>query len=130
TTNILARVTIPGSLGVNATPYQNIGTMHNRGIELAVEYKGKIGKAQYGISANATHQRNRVLDLGPLPFVFHEGISGYSPPAGVIRSIVGHPFGSYYGFVADGIYQISDFVWQYDSDPAIDFHDRDFVLKP
>lgn len=130
TSNILARITIPGSLGISGTPYQNVGTMTNKGIELGIEYNSNAARDfRYTINGNISYQKNKVVDLGPLPYIFHSAISGYAPPAGVIRSMVGESFGSYFGMVADGIYQISDFEWQNNSDPSIAFYDRDFVLK-
>jgi len=130
TSDILARITIPGSLGISGTPYQNVGTMTNKGIELGIEYTSNPTKAfQYSINGNVSYQKNRVVDLGPLPYIFHSAVSGYAPPAGVIRSIVGESFGSYFGMVADGIYQIEDFNWQNNNDPNIDFYDREFILK-
>src|SRR5690606_4162121 len=39
TYDILARVTIPPSLGASQNPYQNIGAMTNRGVELNLSYK-------------------------------------------------------------------------------------------
>jgi len=130
TSDILARITIPGSLGISGTPYQNVGTMTNKGVELGVEYNSDpTGAFQYSINANVSYQKNRVVDIGPLPYIFHSAISGYAPPAGVIRSVVGESFGSYYGMVADGIYQIDDFTWQDSSDPGINFYDREFTLK-
>ncbi|WP_257668880.1 SusC/RagA family TonB-linked outer membrane protein [Parapedobacter tibetensis] len=130
TTDILARITIPGSLGVSGTPYQNVGTMSNKGFELSLEYNSNPAKEfQYSINGNVSYQKNRVIDIGPLPYIFHSAVSGYSPPAGVIRSVVGESFGSYFGMVADGIYQIDDFNWQNNSDPNVDFYDREFVLR-
>ncbi|WP_262245505.1 SusC/RagA family TonB-linked outer membrane protein [Parapedobacter soli] len=130
TSDILARITIPGSLGISGTPYQNVGTMTNKGVELGVEYNSDPAKAfQYRINGNVSYQKNRVVDIGPLPYIFHSAVSGYAPPAGVIRSVVGESFGSYFGMVADGIYQVDDFTWQNNSDPSIDFYDREFELK-
>lgn len=130
TSNILARITVPPSLGISGTPYQNVGVMTNKGVELGIEFNSNPAKAfKYTINGNMSYQKNKVIDIGPLPFIFHTAVSGFSPPAGVIRSAVGESFGSYFGMVADGIYQISDFNWQNNNDASIAFYDRNFVLK-
>lgn len=132
TYDVLARVTIPLSLGTGANnPYQNIGTVENKGVELSIQYNNDPKHAfTYTANVNLTWLKNRVVDLGNLQYIFHNDlVTGYSPPSGIIRSAVGQPFGSYYGLIAEGIYQVSDFDWQNNSDPSIPFYDRQFVLK-
>ena len=41
----------------------------------------------------------------------------------------GYAINSFYGYVQDGIYQISDFTWQNNSDPSIPYADRQYKLK-
>ncbi|WP_461533656.1 SusC/RagA family TonB-linked outer membrane protein [Sinomicrobium sp.] len=122
TYDILARVTIPPSLGVSSLPYQNIGTMINKGIELTIGYSSPHSKDKlnYSISGNLTFLNNELTDLGGLSFVDHTDNT---------RSVTGHPFSSFYGYKVERIYQVSDFVWQHDSDPAIPHTEREYVLK-
>src|SRR5690606_25701350 len=54
------------------------------------------------------------------PFVDHSATT---------RSVIGHPFSSFYGYKVDRIYQVSDFTWEHDSDPAIPHYERNYVLK-
>lgn len=122
TYDILARVTIPTSLGVSERPYQNIGDMTNKGFELSLGYTSKHNKNgfNYSINTNFTYLKNEVTDLGGLDFV---------DQSDVLRSQVGKPFASFYGYQVDGIYQVDDFTWQNNSDPAIEHYDRDYQLK-
>ncbi len=132
TYDVLARVTVPLSLGTSANnPYQNIGTVENKGVELGIQYNNDPKHAfTYTVNVNLTWLKNRVVDLGKLEYIFHNDlITGYAPPSGIIRSAVGQPFGSYYGLIAEGIYQLSDFTWQNNSDPNIPYYDRQFVLN-
>ncbi len=135
TTDILGRLDVPLSLGLgsgsNSKPYQNIGTMMNRGVELSLGYDNRWNNWELHAVLNGTYLENEVLDLGGLDYIAHNDVvSGYSPPSNIIRSHIGYPFGSYFGFIADGIYQVPDFIWQNDSDPAIDHYDREYMLKP
>lgn len=121
TYNILAQVTIPPSIGVASNPYQNIGSMLNKGIELSVSYNSKQKKGfKYSLSGNFNYISNKVTNLGNLDFVRH---SDYN------RSVVGHPFASWYGYICDGILQVDDFTWQNGSDPSIPHDQRQYVLK-
>ncbi|WP_257668886.1 SusC/RagA family TonB-linked outer membrane protein [Parapedobacter tibetensis] len=122
TFDILARVTIPPSLGVSSLPYQNVGTMINKGIEINLGYRSTPHKDRlnYAIAANLTYLTNELTDLGGLPFIDHTAN---------IRSVVGHPFSSFYGYRMEGVYQVSDFTWQENSDPSIPHTERTYVLK-
>ncbi|TKC65577.1 TonB-dependent receptor [Pedobacter hiemivivus] len=123
TYDILARVTIPPSLGVSVLPYQNIGNMVNKGVEMSIGYNApvKADKINYGFTVNASYITNKLTSLGGLSYVDHSTTN---------RSVVGEPFSSFYGYKVDGIYQVSDFTWQNSSDPAVPHENRTYVLKP
>ena len=122
TYDILARVTIPPSLGVTVLPYQNIGDMVNKGIEMSIGYNSPVNnkKINYGFTVNASYITNKLTSLGGLPYVDHSATN---------RSVVGEPFSSFYGYKVDGIYQVSDFTWQNGSDPSIPHASRTYTLK-
>ena len=122
TFDILARVTVPTSLGIEEKPYQNIGSMTNRGIDIDLGYTGKQKSdgLNYSINANFSYLENEVTDLGGLDFVEHSE---------TLRSQVGQPFSSFFGYKVEGIYQVDDFTWQNNSDPTIDHYDRDYQLS-
>ena len=122
TYDILARVTIPPSLGVSVLPYQNIGNMVNKGVEMSIGYNApiKADKINYGFTVNASYITNKLTSLGGLSYVDHSTTN---------RSVVGEPFSSFYGYKVDGIYQVSDFTWQNNSDPAVPHASRTYLLK-
>lgn len=121
TFDILARVTVPTSLGIEEQPYQNIGEMTNKGIDVDLGYRGshKSDGVNYSINLNFSYLENEVTSLGGLDFVEHSE---------TLRSQVGQPFSSFFGYKVDAIYQISDFTWQNNSDPSIDHYDRNYQL--
>ena len=122
TSDILARVTIPPSLGASTLPYQNIGEMVNKGVELSIGYRSKYKpqKLNYEANFNFSYIKNKLTSLGPLEYIDHTT---------TMRSVVGLPFSSYYGYKVEGIYQVSDFTWQNNSDPSIPHKDRQYTLK-
>jgi TonB-dependent starch-binding outer membrane protein SusC len=78
----------------------NLGQILNTGIELAVNYKNRIGGLKYGIGGNITTVHNEVLNLGSIPEII-SGVGGGSTH----RTRVGDPIGSFYGYRTDGIFQ-------------------------
>lgn len=128
----LIRVTVPLSLGTSELPFQNIGKMRNEGLEATLSFRSHSRRVlSFFSTLNVNYNRNIILDLGDVNFVRHDEdvVSGYLPPAGIIRSVVGSSFASFYGYRVDGIYQVDDFTWQNDSDPEIPHLDRRYRLR-
>jgi TonB-linked SusC/RagA family outer membrane protein len=97
TTNDLLAFVAP-SISVGAGfEITNAGSIRNSGIEYILSWQDKVGNFTYGISTNGATVKNEVLELG------NENadiISGQYH-----RTSVGHPVGSFYGYVQDGIFQ-------------------------
>lgn len=94
TSDIIMNVPVPGTFGLGAYK-NNVGSMLNRGIELNISYQKRWGDWNFGVNGNLALNRNRIIDYG-----------------GVEQSIdgnfiykVGHPYKSYYIYVADGLFQ-------------------------
>jgi TonB-linked SusC/RagA family outer membrane protein len=107
TRDMLARIPIPTLVGLRA-PFQNVGAMSNKGLELSLLLQGKKQALNYTIGANIGFIRSEVLSLGqggePI-------ITGNVFSAGnVSRTDVGHPVASFYGYVTDGIFQSQEDV--------------------
>ena len=79
----------------------NIGEISNRGFEFNLLYRNMEGDFNYRINGNATTIRNRVEYLPNEDPVFG--------PGGSTITMEGYPIGSFYGWVAEGIFQPSDF---------------------
>ncbi len=79
-------------------PYSNAGSVQNKGLELVLNWQRKTGDFSYGVAVNGSMFKNNVTSLGK---VNKPIISGY----GTSRTEVGHPIGSFYGYVVDGIFQ-------------------------
>ncbi len=89
-----------GTLGEGAYQYINAADMTNKGVELALAYQGNAGKDfSYRITGNISYNKNYVNDL-PASVQYSWGGSALKGDG-----IEGHPWGAYYGFIADGIYQ-------------------------
>jgi hypothetical protein len=107
---MLVEVPIPGSNGyLDAFPYQNAGSVLNRGLEVALTYKKYEGKFTYSVTGNFAYLHNEVLSIGDggIPI-----ISGRveSQTSGITRTDVGLPIGSFYLYRTDGLFQTTDAV--------------------
>ncbi|MFS4466598.1 SusC/RagA family TonB-linked outer membrane protein [Maribacter sp. 2210JD10-5] len=99
--NALVRLPLVFSSGFFLRARTNVGEITNSGVELALNYKNKIGEDfEYGIGANLTTIKNTVQSLGPVDGII-DGIGG----AQSHRTIVGQSLGHFFGYKTDGLYQ-------------------------
>ena len=94
TSNILRQVSIPAQIGNLTGPFRNIGAVANSGIEVTIGYQNKINEFKYGLSANVTYLKNKVVNIN--------GEKYYSGNT-VIQE--GYPINSFFGLQAEGIFQ-------------------------
>lgn len=97
TSDILLRLDIPTMLGLTA-PYQNAGVVDNKGWDVSLAYRDRVGAFRYGVTVNLSDVKNNVVDM-----------------RGVLRTDrqvnnEGSPIGAFYGYVADGFFQTADEV--------------------
>lgn len=99
TVDIISRITLPGSSG-NITYYTNLGSIANKGLEVALGWNDRIGDDfTYSISPNFSYNSNNVESLGN---DFNFTLTGNG---GVNRTITGESIGHFYGYRQVGIYQ-------------------------
>lgn len=97
TKDILLPLNIPLTLGLDA-PYQNAGTVENRGYDMMVNYRNRIGQVNYSVMVNFSDVKNNILDM--------KGIEN----TGRTVNREGSPIGSFFGYVADGLFQSQEEV--------------------
>ena len=103
TSDMLLRVPVPGQTGIELAPYQNAGSMQNKGIEVSLSYRDNAGDFTYAIGANFAKIMNKVLSLGANNG-FIDGAS-FANSFYVTRTIVGQPIAQFYGYKTDGLFQ-------------------------
>ncbi len=102
TSDILVPVPAPRSGGTSAVPYVNAGKVENKGFELDVIYRDKIGQVSFDVTANGSFIKNKVISLSdgrPIP--------GGRIDNGVFATLTepGYPIGSFYLLTQAGIFQ-------------------------
>lgn len=104
TDDLLLNLPIPSTSGFTRM-LQNVGSVHNRGFELQLSTLNTTGPLEWTTSFNASTVHNEVTDLAGLPQIL-TGSLAFAQELTVLRE--GLPMNSYYGYIVDGIFQLSD----------------------
>jgi len=99
--NALLKPIYPSIIGITSSsnlPLENIGSIENKGWELSIGWRDRIGNIRYGLSANLSDAKNKITDLGDS-----------APSLGNNIRRVGDPINAYYGYMTDGLAQIDNF---------------------
>lgn len=146
TTNMLQTVLQPYYAGYNGDPWQNVGSLVNKGAELMLGYNNQFGDFRFNASGNISYNHNEVTYLGSTPYFTSGSFQNVSPPQ---RTQVGQPVSAFYGYQELGIFRSQDeinsytddqgnmiqpgakpgdFKWRdFDGNGHIDDNDRDFL---
>jgi len=121
TSDILLSQQIPVISG-SGSMVRNVGGMENKGLEFTASFKGGKGDFSYNISANLATVKNNVTSLGTSKslissFAYDYVLIDFQGALGnMIRSEVGKPYGQFYGYRTDGIFQNQSQIDQYVKD--------------
>lgn len=106
TTDMLFPVEVQFTQGVATNPFQNIGEMQNKGLELALNYQDQKGSITYSIGGNFSTYRNEVLKTTGDASTQYFGFSNLRLPTGTVSvTQQGYPIASFFGYQIDGIFQ-------------------------
>jgi TonB-linked SusC/RagA family outer membrane protein len=100
----LVIVPIPAILGDPDNQYvTNAGTFSNKGVELSLDWKEKIGtKWSYNVGGNVAFNKNKIDNLSTGQPLFSGTVGGQGTTT---YSANGQPIGSFYLLEVDGIFQ-------------------------
>ncbi len=110
TRKMLYGVGISPSAGLGGEVPANIGQMSNKGVEINLEWKDKVGSLTYGVGLNGGFNRNKLVSLNPdlgrqTLTAGYIGQNSYPQGRSVSRSEPGLALAQFYGLQAEGIYQ-------------------------
>ncbi len=110
----------PAVVGVGSQlPQVNIGDMKNTGVDLSLNYRGKINNdLSYTIGANIGAYKSTIVNI--------PGAAGFFEAAGThntgnqVRNAIGHPVGAFFGYKIAGIFKDAADVagWATEADAA------------
>jgi len=94
TSDILREVNLPAQVGALTGPVQNIGIVDNKGWELTLGHRNRVGEFSYSLEASINYNQNKVVEL-----------NGQDIYNGKYITREGYPINSYYILEATGIFQ-------------------------
>lgn len=104
TEDILVKPPYLGAIGEGGDHWVNGASMENTGLEFSLGYRGKTSFGlSYDIVGNVSGYKNRITKL-PESVVNNYGGNGTTD------NILGKPINSFYGYVADGLFQSQEEV--------------------
>lgn len=101
TSNMLTQIAIPRTAGTGTIPFTNIGEVQNKGIDVGLNYRDKIGNFRYQVGLNISHYKNKVVKLNNDPNSTIFGFTTRLPAISATKA--GLPIASYYGYIVDGV---------------------------
>jgi len=105
TTGILQFVTLPGYVGATGSPLGNVADMDNKGVEVELGYRKKIGDFNISANGNISYLKNEVTFLGQGKEFITTGTAGFQSMGAITRTQVGEAYNSFYGYKTAGIFQ-------------------------
>ena len=102
TKDMLMDVSLPEYTGYS-TMRTNIGTVKNEGIEMEASYRFRAGKVNVDLGANASYVKNKVVVLGSARKALDILGGGLGGEVTMMES--GMPYGYFYGYKTNGIFQ-------------------------
>ncbi|ABR45283.1 putative outer membrane protein, probably involved in nutrient binding [Parabacteroides distasonis ATCC 8503] len=99
TSDLLVPANWSALVGNASKPSINIGDMKNRGVDLSIGWRDKVGEFGYNITANISRYKNELTRLGSSDLFNDTRLSK------VNITTVGQPVGMFYGYQIEGIYQ-------------------------
>ena len=113
TIGILQYVELPGYVGATGSPLGNVADMENKGIEVELGYRKKMGEFNFSANGNVSYLKNEVTFLGQGKEFITNGVAGFQSMGEITRTQVGQSYNSFYGFKTAGIFQTQDEINAY-----------------
>jgi TonB-linked SusC/RagA family outer membrane protein len=110
TSGLLERIPIPAHVG-NDPPFANVGSVQNKGIEMAIDWRHLINGLSYSVGVNAAYNKNKMTKIGN-----EEGVlpgANWAIAGMVTRAELGLPIAYFWGYKTDGIFQNTTEVFQH-----------------
>ena len=108
TTDMLFPVEVQLAHGIATNPFQNIGSMVNKGIDMALNYNSAAmqGALTFNVGVNFSTYRNEVTKTNGDPNTRYFGFSQRISSMSVTQQ--GYPISSFFGYTIDGIFNTDE----------------------
>lgn len=100
---LLFNPAIPAVVGSFGNPTANAGEVQNKGIEIALNYKGEVKDLKYSVGVNFSYNKNQFKKItNGSDFLGGASFSTYGTAS---RAQVGYPIAYFWGLKTDGLFQ-------------------------
>jgi len=95
---LISRNTVPGIIGASGSqlPTVNWGKVDNKGFEIELSHRNKVGNVSYFLNSNVSVARNKIVFMDE------------APTAHSWQQLSGRPIGQLYGLTSIGFFQSQD----------------------
>ncbi len=111
TDDILVSPPYIATIGFGGNRWINGASMDNSGVEFLVTFNKKAGEVNLGITGNIASYRNKITKLP-------EDVINSYPGNGNDQTILGRPWKSLFGYIADGLFQNEQEVENHATQPG------------
>lgn len=106
-------------------PYVNLGDMSNKGFDLSVLHRGKIGPFEYDVTATVAHYKNEILKIASSDATKYYG--GDSRFGNTTILTKGMPISAFWGYEIEGIYKSEEELGSHAVQPGINNSNEDMA---
>jgi TonB-linked SusC/RagA family outer membrane protein len=99
TNNLLFAPQTPATAGVADPPILNIGQMRNSGYDFSIGHQA----SWWNVTFNGSHYKNKIVSINGQQDFFYGPIT--TRYGNQVINKVGYPIGSFYGYIADGMFK-------------------------
>jgi hypothetical protein len=104
--NLLSNPPIPATAGAASAPIVNVGQIRNRGIDAQLGLRGTLANdVRWNLDLNGSRYQNEIVRIDGSRDFFYGPITTRFATTAVTINQIGHPVGSFFGFVSEGMYQ-------------------------
>lgn len=128
TNDMLLNAPIPFSVGMGwttSTSTKNVGSMDNHGVEFQVSSRNLIGELKWTTDMNISFNRSKITKLEDGIPILGGSIDNRSAAA---IAEEGHPLGTFYGYVSEGVDPATGNIKYKDLDNSGDLSDGDKTI--
>ncbi|WP_316828172.1 TonB-dependent receptor [Pedobacter miscanthi] len=104
TTGILQNPPIPGYAGYGSFA-QNVADLENKGLEIELGYRKKLGQVDFGVNGNISFYKNKATKLLPGNLFQEDNSATFQNLGGITRTGLNLPYQQYFGYKTLGIFQ-------------------------
>lgn len=131
TTDLIMNMTLPAGSAAATSLARNGGSIVNKGMEFTIKSHNLVNAFKWDTDFNISFNRNELKSLSLTPVYWgaktNDNVNQY-----VVRNAPGHPLGSFWGYISDGVDpETGDLIYRdVNGDGEVTSSDRTYIGDP